>query len=243
VSKIQDILKSLNRRQRVASRKEAFSALDKFAQEQHGIFQHFRAPVTDYKTRERLLAMRGGGEMMGRDTESLYGIGPEHETSYVPTEYVAPHLSTRYSPDRVGVQARRVGDGIYQDPYTNKVYDYNEGFKTEDGRGFPGGSAAFQTDLVFASENEGNMKKIAANRNYNISKAAGKDPKALVGAAGTAVDRAEMALTRLANATKTANATSLEMLMARVGMALRTFDGKDIDISPIKKFISTHQNF
>ena len=66
----------------------------------------------------------------------------------MPTEYVATHLSTRYSPDRVGVQAKRVSDGVFQDPYTNKIYDYNEGFKTEDGRDFPPGHAALQTSIM-----------------------------------------------------------------------------------------------
>jgi len=116
--------------------------------DQHGIFQHFQSNTTDYATRERYLSQRGGEAPIGRDTESLYNIAPEGDTSRVPTEYVSPHLSTRYSPDRVGVQAKRVSDGVYQDPYTNKVYDYNEGFKTEDGRSFPGGSASLQSSLM-----------------------------------------------------------------------------------------------
>lgn len=118
------------------------------AGDQHGIFQHFQSNTTDYATRERYLSQRGGEAPLGRDTESLYNIAPEGDESRVPTEYVAPHLSTRYSPDRVGVQAQRLSDGVYQDPYTNKVYDYNEGFKTEDGRSFPGGSASLQSSLM-----------------------------------------------------------------------------------------------
>lgn len=120
----------------------------KAAGDQHGIFQHFQSEVTDYATRERYLSMRGGESSLGRDTESLYNLSDVGKDSRVPTEYVAPHLSTRYSPDRIGVQARRVSDGVYQDPYTNKVYDYNEGFKTEDGRDFPGGSASLQSSLM-----------------------------------------------------------------------------------------------
>lgn len=116
--------------------------------DQHGFFQHFQSNTTDYATRDRYLALRGGEASIGRDTESLYGVSPEGDDSRVPTEYVAPHLSTRYSPDRVGIQAMRVSDGVYKDPYTNKVYDYNEGFKTEDGRNFPGGSASLQSSLM-----------------------------------------------------------------------------------------------
>ena len=151
--------KSLKR----AMRKEFLISLDKVAQEdQHGIFQTFQSSVTNYSTREHALAMRSSGQSMGRDTESLYGLSPAHEDSYVPTEFVAGHLSTRYSPDRPGVQARRVSDGVFQDPYTNRVYDYNEGFTTEDGRNFPGGSAAFQTDLMMLAnhlDNRGLVKE------------------------------------------------------------------------------------
>lgn len=56
-------------------------------------------------------------------------------------------LSTRYSPDRVGVQAVRVRDGVVADPYTGKEYDYNEGFEREDGTIVPGGSPSLQSKL------------------------------------------------------------------------------------------------
>jgi hypothetical protein len=126
----------------------AIDDLHKYALgDQHGAFQHFQSNVAEYATRERYMATRGG-ELLGRDTDSLYGITPEHEDSYVPDASTPTHLSTRYSPDRVGVQAMRVSDGVFQDPYTNKVYDYNEGFKTEDGRAFPGGGAALQSSLM-----------------------------------------------------------------------------------------------
>lgn len=130
------------------ARTAALEGLEKIAAgDQHGIFQHFQSNVADYATRDRYLAQRGG-DVVSRDRDGLYGVGPEHEDSYVPTEHVATHLSTRYSPDRVGVQAMRVSDGVFQDPYTNKVYDYNEGFKTEDGRDFPPGHAALQTSIM-----------------------------------------------------------------------------------------------
>lgn len=115
--------------------------------DQHGIFQSFQSNVADYATREKYLSQRGG-EVPSRDTESLYNLGPEHKDSGSVAPDVNTSLSTRYSPDRVGVQARRIGDGVMQDPYTNKIYDYNEGFKTEDGREFPGGSTALQTDIM-----------------------------------------------------------------------------------------------
>jgi len=129
-------------------RKNALRRLEKAADaDQHGAFQHFQSNVTEYATRERYISQRGGTPPE-RTTEGLYNLSPEHEDSYVPTAHVATHLSTRYSPDRVGVQALRVSDGVFQDPYTNKIYDYNEGFKAEDGRTFPPGSAALQSSMM-----------------------------------------------------------------------------------------------
>ena len=115
--------------------------------EQNGIFQHFQSNVTEYATREKYLTQRGG-EPAGRSTDDLYGLAPEGDDSYMPEETKPNSLSTRYSPDRPGVQARRIADGVFQDPYTNKIYDYNDGFKTEDGRSFPGGSPALQSSMM-----------------------------------------------------------------------------------------------
>ena len=56
-------------------------------------------------------------------------------------------LSTRYAPDMPGVQAMRVSDGVYQNPYSGKTYDYNEGFKV-DNLEFSGGSPSLQTDIM-----------------------------------------------------------------------------------------------
>jgi len=130
------------------------------AADQHGIFQHFQSGVTEYATRERYLSQRGG-ETAERP---LYNVGPEHEDSYVPTEHVAPHLSTRYSPDHVGVQAQRVSDGVYKDPYTNKIYDYNEGFKTDSGVDFPAGSASLQSQMMTMASYDAAIVKRALKR-------------------------------------------------------------------------------
>tara|TARA_R110002020_G_scaffold50716_7_gene143281 strand:+ start:70466 stop:70933 length:468 start_codon:yes stop_codon:yes gene_type:complete len=151
MSKIKTILDSIDgssnrstaRRVRVAVLK-SMGITKSASDDQHGIFQHFQSGVLDYPTRDQYTSHRGG-ESTSRD--NLYGVGIEQ--SDADNSYVEParSLSTRYSPDRVGVQARRVGDGVYQDPYTNKVYDYNEGFTTEDGSVFPGGSPALQSSL------------------------------------------------------------------------------------------------
>lgn len=146
-------------------RNNALRDFEKIADaDQHGAFQHFQSNVTEYATRERYISQRGGTPPE-RTTEGLYNLSPKHEDSYVPTSYVATHLSTRYSPDRVGVQALRVSDGVFQDPYTNKVYDYNEGFKAEDGRTFPPGSAALQSSMMHMA-NHLDQKGLVKEANY-----------------------------------------------------------------------------
>jgi hypothetical protein len=141
-----EILNILNKAVKKADSR--LELLHKVAADQHGIFQHFRSNVQDYATRDRYLAQRGGEKAPSGDSDSLYGVGPAHEDSKPKSFEENTSLSTRYSPDRVGVQALRIGDGIMQDPYTNKIYDYNEGFKTEDGRTFPGGSPSLQTSIM-----------------------------------------------------------------------------------------------
>jgi hypothetical protein len=113
--------------------------------DQHGLFQHFQSGVADYNTRESYLAQRGG---KSADPQKLYGLGPEHPESYQPKKEKPGSLSTRYVPGRPGVQALRVSAGVYQDPNTKEVFDYNEGFVTSDGRVFNGGTVDLQTDLV-----------------------------------------------------------------------------------------------
>ncbi len=141
-------IKSSNRRERIIklARIGALKGVKVASGDQHGIFQHFQSDVVNYSTREKLLEMRGGDK--GPSSDGLYGVGPEHDESFKPSESIPHSLSTRYSPDRVGVQARRVGDGIYQDPYTKKIYDYNDGFKTEDGRDFSGGGVSLQSNIM-----------------------------------------------------------------------------------------------
>ncbi len=113
--------------------------------DQHGLFQSFQSNVTDYNTRESYLEQRGGKY---QDPQKLYGIGPEHPESYQPKNERPGSLSTRYVPGRPGVQALRVSTGVFQDPHTKETFDYNEGFITQDGRVFRGGTVDLQTDLV-----------------------------------------------------------------------------------------------
>lgn len=54
-------------------------------------------------------------------------------------------LLTRHSPDLPGVSLVREKDGVYRDPVTNKVYDFNQGFVLDDGTQWMGGSVSAQT--------------------------------------------------------------------------------------------------
>ena len=120
----------------------ALDSIVKTAQE-YGILQNPTSNVLVYETREHEISERGG-----KPTEELYGVGlPEHKDVDLSVDRYSRSLSTRYSPDRVGVQAERVSDGVYRDPITKKVYNWNDGFKTESGNEFYGGSVSLQTDL------------------------------------------------------------------------------------------------
>jgi hypothetical protein len=147
MSRVQTILKkasSLDKRLGRQLRHQAVVVLHSFAQAEGGILQHFDDKIMSYPTREQHMIGRGGDD----DSEKLYGVGiPEHEKTDLSVNEYNRSLSTRYSPDRVGVQARRVADGVYQDPITNKIYDWNEGFRTEDGETFSGGGLSLQTDI------------------------------------------------------------------------------------------------
>jgi len=61
-------------------------------------------------------------------------------------------LQTRHSPDMPGVQLIRIGDGIYQDPVTKKIYDYNTGYVTVKGDKVPGTNVSNQSRLDYTAQ-------------------------------------------------------------------------------------------
>lgn len=147
-SKVSSILKQasklVDRKFARELRVSALYTMIKIAED--GILQHPVGTPTTYPTPKPYTVERGGKD----DSDKIYGVGygPRKKTDLSEDTYNRS-LSTRYSPDRVGVQARRVSDGVYQDPITNKVYDWNEGFTTEDGQKFEGGRVSLQTDLIY----------------------------------------------------------------------------------------------
>lgn len=115
--------------------------------DQHGIFNSFQgASVTD-ATRDKYLSEKFNTPP-DRSYEGLYNLSPDHGDSE-PKEAgeVSPHLSTRYVPGYVGLQARRIGDGVVENPLTGEKFDYNEGFKVGD-QVFNPGDVSMQTSLI-----------------------------------------------------------------------------------------------
>jgi len=86
-------------------------------------------------------------------TEGLYNL------SFEKSEYKAPEgykesssLSTRYVPNMPGVQAQRVPgtSNVFKDPYSGKVFDYNEGF-SEDNTVYNPQGVQYQTSSMYAA--------------------------------------------------------------------------------------------
>ena len=70
------------------------------------------------------------------------------KTAQYNEEFFGPTtMPTRQCPDHPGQQTSRVTDGVRQCPLDGKVYDFNTGFKTEDGTFHPGGSVQAQNSL------------------------------------------------------------------------------------------------
>jgi len=117
------------------------------AADQHGMFSSFQGASIEENTRDKYLNEKHN-LIPDRSSEGLYNLSPDHEDSKLSeARAVAPHLSTRYVPGYVGLQARRVGDGVVQNPLTGEVFDYNEGFKVGD-HTFNPGDVSMQTSLL-----------------------------------------------------------------------------------------------
>ena len=151
VSKILDQAKGMDRKLARNLRKaaiESFIELSKEAavtNEQHGALQNMQRGVQDYPTRQQFTSQRGGQSV----STQKYDTGPKHQPSKVKDMYeAAPSLSTRYSPDGTG-RMSYLKDGIQVDHITGREYNWNEGFTTEDGTKYPGGSVDLQSDLYF----------------------------------------------------------------------------------------------
>lgn len=126
---------------------------------QTGILQNYQSGGHSYDTRKDVLTHRGGD----KPEDTLYGVKPADSKEFKDSiDEPAHSLSTRYVPDKPGVQVQRVkgtDGGVYMDPYTNRIYDWNQGFKTEDGREFPASGVDLQTDMYSNVSESGNKIK------------------------------------------------------------------------------------
>jgi len=133
----------------VRSRKlKMYTSLVKEAEaDQHGIFNSFQGASIQDNTRDKYLSEKHNVPP-DRSAEGLYGVTSEHGDSELKESVpVSPHLSTRYVPGYIGLQARRIGDGVVQNPLTGEVFDYQEGFKVGD-EIFNPGDVSMQTSLI-----------------------------------------------------------------------------------------------
>ena len=127
---------------RKTERTEILKSLYKKAKAE-GILQDPRAGVTQYNNRFDVME---DVNLPTPDSSKLYGVFGE-QPDYKPIISEGNHsLSTRYAPDMPGVQAAIPADGVRVNPYTKKVYDYNQGF-TESGRTFSPTSVSNQTKI------------------------------------------------------------------------------------------------
>jgi hypothetical protein len=123
-----------------SERKEVLVALYKKAQ----VLKDPRNNVINFNNRFDIL---DEVNLPKSDPSSLYGVFGE-QPDYKPVMSDGNHsLSTRYAPDMPGVQAAVPSDGIRVNPYTKQVFDYNQGFKTNDGRTFSPTSVSNQTKI------------------------------------------------------------------------------------------------
>jgi hypothetical protein len=125
-----------------------FKKLTKLAEsDQHGFFQNFQSTPVETSTRDEYLSKKNN-KPVDKAYEALYGLSPDHEDSEATIgAEVSPHLSTRYCPGWPGLMARHISSGVYQNPITGEMYDYNEGFKT-DGKSYAPGDISMQTSLL-----------------------------------------------------------------------------------------------
>jgi hypothetical protein len=110
-----------------------------------GLLQESAKNVTEYKNRYDIQEEQMN--LPKNDPSSLYGVFGE-QPDYKPVISEGNHaLSSRYAPDMPGVQASVPSDGVRVNPYTKQVFDYNQGFKTNDGRNFSPTSVSNQTKI------------------------------------------------------------------------------------------------
>lgn len=108
-----------------------------------------------------------------RDNQ-LYNISfdsKEDQTDYAYTQ--SDTYSTRYVPGLPGVQAKRVPgtSNVFADPYSGKIFDYNEGFE-EGGVVYNPQGAHLQTSYMYAEASSvaNDLKKMGLTKEARVIK-------------------------------------------------------------------------
>jgi len=137
-------------------RKARLRKLAQQKKDQSGYFSHFNTEIEE-GTRQRKLRDID----LVADEESLYDLKFNQEKSENELSLSENPLSTRYVPGTAR-QSRRIGDGVFQDPITNKVFDHNHPFE-HDGEAYPGGTPSLQSSIMYltAGLKQSGQKKIA----------------------------------------------------------------------------------
>lgn len=137
MSKLDFITKESGNNKKLKSKLRMTYAKTLISLAQQGILDSYRAEPAKRKP--------------GKPSDDLYGVNPaEYGKPEVVDDKVTPSLSTRYVPGKPGVSAERVrgtNGGVYKDPNTNKIYDWNQGFTDEHGHKYEGSSVKNQTDI------------------------------------------------------------------------------------------------
>jgi hypothetical protein len=128
--------------------------------DQSGFFSHFNTEIEEGNRQKEL---RDFSESPSR--EDLYGLQFNQEDSEVGYELTKTPLSTRYVPGDTR-QARRIGNGVVQDPITNEIFDYNETFE-HDGQVYGGGSVAMQSSIMYLTTNLKRMGHVKHAKRIN----------------------------------------------------------------------------
>ena len=106
-----------------------------------------KALISDFQDVERSKYENSSAQKPSEESR-LYGVFGDQKDSESMPSYPSNTLSTRYVPDKPGIQAGRLlgQEGGFYDPITNKEYNFQEGFSLS-GTEYPAYSVSMQTDL------------------------------------------------------------------------------------------------
>ena len=108
-----------------------------------GYFSYYSTDTSDIEnTRQNKLR-----ELNSHPQEDLYDLKFSQEKPEGEVNLSSQPLSTRYVPGTTR-QKKRVENGVYQDPITNKVFDEREPFEFQ-GESYPGGSPSLQSNIMY----------------------------------------------------------------------------------------------